>query len=172
MKRPPKQQEALIAFFIAYQNEHGHPPTVRETAAALNLKSAAYVKYVLDVLVRRGEMQHQPGAARGYSLVKMSQPALVQLPVQKGPNIRELLKTYRQACIAAGVDPETGPQTRYESVCAIAEARKRRRLAVGTLRWWQVDWSDPGTCRSDVEYEAFFNLFYAAWRRLHLTRER
>ncbi|MDZ4769677.1 MAG: hypothetical protein SGJ24_11155 [Chloroflexota bacterium] len=172
MTRSPRKSvsiETVMAYFVAYQEQHGHPPSIREVCGALAFNSTSTTKYALDALVRRGDLHHDPSAKRAYSSVTLSNPAVVPLrkPIPKPiSKLDRLLHDYRQACIAAGVDPETGPETRYQAVLAIAAARKRRRIVAGTVRWWQVDWSDPGTCRSDVEYEAFFNLFCAAWRRM------
>ncbi|MBK8025111.1 MAG: hypothetical protein IPK19_27830 [Chloroflexi bacterium] len=57
-----------------------------------------------------------------------------------------------------------GPATTYEAVNAAA-ARRHSPAPPAHFRWWQFDWSpDPGLCRSDVEYEAFFTLFRKSWR--------
>jgi SOS-response transcriptional repressor LexA len=153
--------------FTTFHEQHGRPPSLRELAAVVGVRSPMTVKHALDLLVQRGDLARVPDRRRLASAYRLR-------PRERGRHgidPERLLREYREACIAAHIDPETGPQTRYEAVLAISAARRRRRRTPGMLRWWQVDWSDPGTCRSDVEYEAFFGLFVAAQRRFSLHRD-
>lgn len=87
-------------------------------------------------------------------------------------NADQLLKNFRAACLAAGVDPAAGSSV-YQAANAKAELQKRR-CPDSVLRWWEVDWSDPGECHSDVERDTFYRLFVASWRihmRIESSRE-
>jgi hypothetical protein len=165
-RRTPPQLDTFLDAFIRFHSQHGRPPSLRELGAVLDVPSPATVKHALDLLVQRGDLARVPDRERLASAWRLRPRENSSRHIDSA----RLLREYREACLAAGIDPETGPQTRYQSVLAIAAARRRRRLAPGTLRWWQIDWSDPGTCRSDVEYEAFFNLFVAAQRRFTIGR--
>ena len=48
-KLTPKQQQ-IYDFILAFASEHGYPPSVREIAGAVGLKSPATVHFHLSVL--------------------------------------------------------------------------------------------------------------------------
>jgi hypothetical protein len=81
-----------------------------------------------------------------------------------------LLTAYRAACIAADIDPATGPQSAYQVINARSAAR---RLARQRSAWWQaVEWGEPGRCRSETEYIALYFVDAAARRWRHRSAHR
>lgn len=54
-----------------YISEHGYPPSTREIAAGVNIKSTSSVHYILKELIEEGriETDAEPGAPRAIRLV-------------------------------------------------------------------------------------------------------
>ena len=76
---PPRQQEVydLLLFYI---RQHGYPPTMKELAELIGVRSVNAVAEHLKALERRGLITQVRGAARGITIVGKKEPALaVQL---------------------------------------------------------------------------------------------
>jgi repressor LexA len=68
-----RQQQALNAIeeIILHQ---GRPPTIRELGHSLNITSTNGVRYLLDVLVRKGYIRRQSRTSRGIELLRRPRP--------------------------------------------------------------------------------------------------
>lgn len=76
---PPRQQEVydLLLFCI---RQHGYPPTMKELAGLIGVRSVNAVAEHLKALERKGLITQVPGAARGITIVGNKEPVLaVQL---------------------------------------------------------------------------------------------
>lgn len=76
---PPRQQEVydLLLFYI---RQHGYPPTMKELAELIGVRSVNAVAEHLRALQRKGLITISRGAARAISIVGSKEPALaVQL---------------------------------------------------------------------------------------------
>ncbi|RKX71546.1 repressor LexA, partial [candidate division WOR-3 bacterium] len=58
-------KDRILAFVRHFIAEHGYPPTVREIARGVGLKSTKAVKFHLDGLAREGRIRKIPNRARG-----------------------------------------------------------------------------------------------------------
>ena len=66
-KLTPKQQQ-IYDFILAFANEHGYPPSVREIAEAVGLKSPATVHFHLKGLREAGVINQAEGKTRAISI--------------------------------------------------------------------------------------------------------
>ncbi|MDC0728575.1 LexA family transcriptional regulator [Phytobacter diazotrophicus] len=76
---PPRQQEVydLLLFYI---RQHGYPPTMKELAGLIGVRSVNAVAEHLKALERKGLITQVRGAARGITIVGNKEPVLaVQL---------------------------------------------------------------------------------------------
>jgi repressor LexA len=64
----PKKTEAILAYIVRFQAEHGAPPTVREIGDHVRIRSTNGVCYHLDLLEREGLILRRKGHARGIQL--------------------------------------------------------------------------------------------------------
>lgn len=55
----------VVEVVEAYPQEHGHPPTIREIGAAVEVESTSHVAYHVSVLERQGLVSREPGKSRG-----------------------------------------------------------------------------------------------------------
>ena len=62
------KQAATMEFIRAYTQEHGFPPSLREVAVGMGLKSHQCL-HRLRILIRKGFIAHAPGTARGLRVV-------------------------------------------------------------------------------------------------------
>ena len=67
-KLTPKQQQ-IYDYILDFANEHGYPPSVREIAQAVNLKSPATVHFHLKGLREAGYITQAEGKTRAISIV-------------------------------------------------------------------------------------------------------
>lgn len=67
-KLTPKQQQ-IYDFILAFASEHGYPPSVREIAGAVGLKSPATVHFHLKGLREAGYITQAEGKTRAISIV-------------------------------------------------------------------------------------------------------
>ena len=67
-KLTPKQQQ-IYDFISSFADEHGYPPSVREIAQAVNLKSPATVHFHLKGLREAGYITQAEGKTRAISIV-------------------------------------------------------------------------------------------------------
>lgn len=68
MPRTTDKQEKILEFLNTYIEENGYPPSVREIAAAVGLKSPATVSYHLNELKRQGRIQGDSSKRRALAL--------------------------------------------------------------------------------------------------------
>ena len=67
-KLTPKQQQ-IYDFISSFADEHGYPPSVREIAQAVNLKSPATVHFHLKGLREAGYISQAEGKTRAITIV-------------------------------------------------------------------------------------------------------
>lgn len=67
----PKQQQ-VYDFIVAFQNEHGYPPSVREIGAHVGLKSPSTVHFHLKGLEKAGLIEKAEGKTRAITVVASS----------------------------------------------------------------------------------------------------
>ncbi len=70
----PKQLEAL-KFIENFVEEHGYPPTVRETIKELDLRSTDSGKRYLRILSEKGYIEQKPRQSRAYKVIVPSSEA-------------------------------------------------------------------------------------------------
>lgn len=63
---PTKRQREIHEYMLAYQAEHGAPPSLREIAAHIGVSSANTTTDHMHLLERRGLVRHHPGRPRGW----------------------------------------------------------------------------------------------------------
>ncbi|MCY0899965.1 MAG: transcriptional repressor LexA [Firmicutes bacterium] len=66
--RGTDRQNHILAFIQSYTDRHGFPPSVREIAAAVGLKSTASVARYLKALEQSGRVSHPPTKRRAWSV--------------------------------------------------------------------------------------------------------
>lgn len=64
----PQRTEAILAYIVRFQADHGAPPTVREIGDHFSIRSTNGVCYHLDLLEREGLILRRKGHARGIQL--------------------------------------------------------------------------------------------------------
>ena len=67
-KLTPKQQQ-IYDYILAFSDEHGYPPSVREIAGAVHLKSPATVHFPLKGLREAGYITQAEGKTRAITVV-------------------------------------------------------------------------------------------------------
>ncbi|MCK6579554.1 MAG: hypothetical protein L6Q98_15785 [Anaerolineae bacterium] len=166
--------EAILNYFHRVQREYQPPPTLRQIGAAVGISSPSVVKRHVECLLRDGRLRAHPSDARRcYAPEPLRPPPRHEAGQPRRIDLDRLRRDFRAACRAAGVDPAVGTTSRYEVVrakAAVVRLRQRQERWERRFRWWQIDWSEPGLCRSDVEYEAIFRLFRKSWRFRSLWR--
>ncbi len=63
-----ERQAEVLAFIEEFIRQSGYPPTYREIAAGLHIKTARGVKVHIDALARKGFLEMHQGKARGMKL--------------------------------------------------------------------------------------------------------
>ncbi len=71
------RRDKIVQFVRQYVEEHGFPPSFREIARAVGIRSTKAVKYHLDILAEQGILGRTPGQAR--SLKSAVQPYTLPL---------------------------------------------------------------------------------------------
>lgn len=79
MGRTSTKREEILAFLNQFIGEYGYPPSVREIAQAVGLKSTASVHYHLDALNRSGEITVDGSKNRAITLPTAQK--FTQIPV-------------------------------------------------------------------------------------------
>ena len=79
-KLTPKQQQ-IYDFILAFTNEHGYPPSVREIAEAVGLKSPATVHFHLKGLREAGVINQAEGKTRAISITDANLSRKDQVPL-------------------------------------------------------------------------------------------
>lgn len=59
----------ILQSVVAYVDEHGYAPTMREIQATVGISSSSVVAYRLTVLEERGYLRRTPGASRSIVLL-------------------------------------------------------------------------------------------------------
>lgn len=65
-----RQESALVEFVEAYQAENGITPTYQEIAAHLGLRARSNVVRLVNQLVAKGELAHDPTRKRDLRVVR------------------------------------------------------------------------------------------------------
>lgn len=73
MNRRRTPADALAAI-VAFQAEHGYPPTVRELGARLGLSGIGTVVWHLDALERAGCIRRAPRRSRALTVLRETMP--------------------------------------------------------------------------------------------------
>jgi len=81
MARTSSKQEEILEFINAFTREQGYPPSVREIAAGVGLKSSGSVHYHLDELRRQGRIGMEPSKGRTIRFPQHTEPAPVRIPL-------------------------------------------------------------------------------------------
>ena len=79
-KLTPKQQQ-IYDYILAFANEHGYPPSVREIAQAVGLKSPATVHFHLKGLREAGCITQAEGKTRAITITDPSHGRRDQVPL-------------------------------------------------------------------------------------------
>ena len=77
MKRQTPKQQEILDYIIAFQSEHGYPPSVREIGAAVGLKSPSTVHFHLKGLEAAGLIIKAEGKTRAIT-VSMGEGAMAE----------------------------------------------------------------------------------------------
>lgn len=72
---PPRQQE-VFDLLLTYTKKHGYPPTNREMADLIGLRSANAIAEHVRALERKGLVSVARGIARGITVVGHKEPSL------------------------------------------------------------------------------------------------
>ena len=62
-------RESILDFIARFTTEHGYPPTVREIARGVGLRSVSGVMRSLDILEANGLIQRDAATARSIRVV-------------------------------------------------------------------------------------------------------
>ena len=79
-KLTPKQQQ-IYDYILSFANDHGYPPSVREIAEAVGLKSPATVHFHLKGLREAGVITQAEGKTRAISIIDASHNRKDQVPL-------------------------------------------------------------------------------------------
>lgn len=79
LEKLSKMQQKVYDFLLAFLDEHGYPPTVREIGEALGLRSPSTVHFHLKHLAERGYIEKDAGKGRAIALPQMRHVAQVPL---------------------------------------------------------------------------------------------
>ncbi|MCL6564294.1 MAG: transcriptional repressor LexA [Firmicutes bacterium] len=75
------RRQQIAEYVAQYVRRHGYPPTVREIAHAVGLRSVATVARHLAVMEAQGQLSHQPMTRRSWRLAQSPALAAVEVPV-------------------------------------------------------------------------------------------
>ena len=76
-----RKQQEIYNFILSFTNEHGYPPSVREIAEAVGLKSPATVHFHLKGLREAGCISQAEGKTRAISITDASHNRKDQVPL-------------------------------------------------------------------------------------------
>jgi repressor LexA len=68
MQNLSPRQETMLTFIRAHIAEHGYPPTLREIAAHMGIRSTNAVNDHLRAMERKGHIRREPATSRGITL--------------------------------------------------------------------------------------------------------
>ena len=81
MKQLTAKQQQIYDYIIAFSDEHGYPPSVREIGEYVGLKSPSTVHFHLKGLQSAGLITQAAGKTRAISVASESQPKKDKIPV-------------------------------------------------------------------------------------------
>lgn len=82
MKRLTPKQQQIYEYILSYAQERGYPPSVREIATAVHLKSPSTVHFHLKAMEAAGAIIRGAGKTRSITLVREEQkPAMERIPI-------------------------------------------------------------------------------------------
>jgi repressor LexA len=67
-RKTQEMTDRIFRFIVAFQAQHGYPPTVTEIGAAVYMSRSGVVRH-LDRLVQQGKIIREPGKARGITIL-------------------------------------------------------------------------------------------------------
>lgn len=74
-----KTSERILQFVQDYDSKNGYPPTIREIAVGVGLKSSSTVKGHLDRLERDGQIRRKEGTVRAIEVIGLDKPTDVHV---------------------------------------------------------------------------------------------
>lgn len=87
MAKLTRKQQEIYDFILAFTNEHGYPPSVREIGAAVGLKSPSTVHFHMKGLEEAGVIVKAEGKTRAISLPGAN---LNQMPEEADPRANQV----------------------------------------------------------------------------------
>lgn len=81
MEALPPRQKQVLNFIIAYIEQNGYPPSMREIATHIGVSGNVAVISHLDALERKGYIRRDTGSSRGIVLIREKQPEIAQVPI-------------------------------------------------------------------------------------------
>lgn len=82
MKGLTKQQQKIYDFILSFTSDHGYPPSVREIAGAVGLKSPSTVHFHLKALEEAGAISRSSGKTRAITAAEEgAAPRANQVPL-------------------------------------------------------------------------------------------
>ncbi len=92
MKPLSPRRRQILDMIVAHQNKHGYPPSMREIAAAVGLKSPASIKTHLDLLHEAGYLRLDPTRPRAIQICydQHTGAALERRPVKHVPLVGDV----------------------------------------------------------------------------------
>jgi len=70
VKKSQENSSKLYNYIKTYLNKNNYPPTVREMASHLNVKSTSTVAYYLDKLIKQGKIKKNPSKNRALEILE------------------------------------------------------------------------------------------------------
>ena len=78
MAKLTAKQQQIYDYILAFTNDHGYPPSVREIGAAIGLKSPSTVHFHMKGLEEAGMIVKAEGKTRAISLPGAARPAVAE----------------------------------------------------------------------------------------------
>ncbi|MGC8488728.1 MAG: transcriptional repressor LexA [Clostridia bacterium] len=75
----PSRRDTILKYIARYTQDHGYPPTVREIAHGVGLRSTSTVAYYIRDLEQRGQLDRTRERSRGVVLKDRERPDAVPL---------------------------------------------------------------------------------------------
>lgn len=86
MKQLTEKQRLVYECIVTFQKQNGYPPSVREIAQAVGLKSPSTVQFHLNGLEQAGMIEKREGKTRTISVVKKGAPPVHPAPPEPPKN--------------------------------------------------------------------------------------
>lgn len=81
MKKSEQKIEQIFEFLNQYIDKNGFPPSYREIASGVSLKSINSVKEYLDILEKQGKIKKQATKNRCIEIIKKDKIETIELPI-------------------------------------------------------------------------------------------